>query len=386
MSRALQRIETLEESIVQLEEDLKEKDIKSIAEQVNHLRTSTNINTNVLYILTTWFLQFTQNRHFQKSIKEASEILLNQHSEHFQNSSSQYQNQKLANACSTVVSSSQFWHNTIDVAEVLENQENRIDRLEKITNQTGFIQTEKVQEKLTKIQQSNIEKDGDSSDTQTVNGETFNSGSATEAEIATVEEDEPENITQSFKTLSPDTDTIQTTTMTQGTKSTNKPSIFKTVIKAFWPSIPTSKPLATAPKQGKSRGATAKVSKQDMPKEESSMGEGEVNKTEVAQITSDSKVAHPPTRCDNCRTIPCLNNKQIAKQNLVLEKGPFKHGRMYQVSNLKGNLGDTYVTGVVELHPSQPPIFMHYINGNRQTWAEFTEDIKTLKYKCPQRH
>ena len=262
----------------------------------------------------------------------------------------------------------------------------RIDRLKKNTYQTDFIQTEKVQEKLTKIQQLNIEKGGDPSNTETVDGETFNSGSATEAKIAPVEEDEPANITQSFKTLSLDTNTIHTTTMTQGTKSSNKPSVFKTVIKAFWPSIPTSKPLATAPKQGKSRGATAKVSKQDMPKEESSMGEGEVNKTEVAQITSDSKVAHPPTRCDNCRTIPCLNNKQIAKQNLVLEKGPFKHGRMYQVSNLKGNLGDTYVTGVVELHPSQPPIFMHYINGNRQTWAEFTEDIKTLKYKCPQRH
>ena len=114
-----------------------------------------------------------------------------------------------------------------------------------------------------------------------------------------MEEDEPQNITQSFKTLSPDTDTVHTSTMTHGTKNTNKPSVLNKVIKAFWPSILASQLLATAPRQGEGRGAMAMV-KQDMPKEESSIGESEVNETEAAQITSDSKVAHPPTRCDNC--------------------------------------------------------------------------------------
>ena len=117
------------------------------------------------------------------------------------------------------------------------------------------------------------------------------------------------------------------------------------------------------------------------------MEEGEVNKTEVAQITSESKVAHAPTRCDTCRTIPCLNNKQITKQNLVLEKGPFKHERISQFSRFKGTLGDTPVTGTIRLDPPHYQSFVHYINGEQQTsvinpeWADFSENIKTFKYR-----
>ena len=134
-----------------------------------------------------------------------------------------------------------------------------------------------------------------------------------------------------------------------------------------------------APGNGKSKNRTkdAKVSKKD---------------TESVQIISDGLAAHPLKRCDNCRTHPCLDNQVITTNNLVLEIGPFKNGKTYQKSDFKGILGGKNVTGVVQIHQhNRYTRFMHYINGERQTWevngqkqewAPFSSDISTLIYRC----
>ena len=134
-----------------------------------------------------------------------------------------------------------------------------------------------------------------------------------------------------------------------------------------------------APGNGKSKNRTKdeKVSKKD---------------TESVQIISDGLAAHPLKRCDNCRTHPCLDNQVITTNNLVLEIGPFKNGKTYQKSDFKGILGGKNVTGVVQIHQhNRYTRFMHYINGERQTWevngqkqewAPFSSDISTLIYRC----
>ena len=134
-----------------------------------------------------------------------------------------------------------------------------------------------------------------------------------------------------------------------------------------------------APGNGKSKNRTKdeKVSKKD---------------TESVQIISDGLAAHPLKRCDNCRTHPCLDNQVITTNNLVLEIGPFKNGKTYQKSDFKGILGGKNVTGVVQIHQhNRYTKFMHYIEGERQTWkvdgeekswAPFTNDISTLLYRC----
>ena len=107
---------------------------------------------------------------------------------------------------------------------------------------------------------------------------------------------------------------------------------------------------------------------------------------------TNTEVAQPVAKCDNCRTDPCLDSQVITTKNLVLQEGPFKYGKTYQKSDFKGILRGKNVTGVVQIHKhNRYKRFMHYIEGERQTWnvegeekewAPFTNDISTLLYRC----
>ena len=69
---------------------------------------------------------------------------------------------------------------------------------------------------------------GDSTDIETIDDETFDSSSATDAKITTVEDDKPENITQNWHTPNLFTKTIHTTRVTQDTRDTMKVSALVT--------------------------------------------------------------------------------------------------------------------------------------------------------------
>ena len=141
-------------------------------------------------------------------------------------------------------------------------------------------------------------------------------------------------------------------------------------------------PTGAAPRKKESRVG---------PKNKTSTEISEV-KTEIVQVTSESTPAQPVAKCDNCRTIPCLDNQFITPKNLVLEKESLKDVKKFQISDFKGSLGGKTVTGMIQIHHNKPhPRFRHYINGVRQTWdingekqewATFTSDITTLKYRC----
>ena len=119
---------------------------------------------------------------------------------------------------------------------------------------------------------------------------------------------------------------------------------------------------------------------------------GAVPNKKKSKDKTSTEVAQPVTKCDNCRTHPCLDNQVITTNNIVLEEGPFKYGKTYQKSDFKGILGGKTVTGVVQIHQhNRYTRFMHYVNGERQTWevngekqewAPFTSDISTLIYRC----
>ena len=121
-----------------------------------------------------------------------------------------------------------------------------------------------------------------------------------------------------------------------------------------------------------------------VPKKKESKGEPK-NKTSI-------EVSEPLAKCDNCRTIPCLDNQFITPKNLVIGKDSLQFGKKVQISDFKGSLGGKTVTGMIQIDHNNPhPRFRHYINGARQTWdingekqewAIFTSDITTLKYRC----
>ena len=104
-------------------------------------------------------------------------------------------------------------------------------------------------------------------------------------------------------------------------ESVNKYSLLNKIVNAISKSrsslvaSPPDKPPGVAPGKKKSRVG---------PKDKTST-EGSEAETEIVQIMSDSMSAHPVTRCDNCRTNPCLDNQFITPKNLVFEKG---HSRM----------------------------------------------------------
>ena len=126
-----------------------------------------------------------------------------------------------------------------------------------------------------------------------VNSKAFSSTDTAEDEMLLVKEEQPRRVIWSLK-------------------SHNNYSVLDKVMNVLNKG---SFPTGAAPKKKESKVG---------PKDKTSTEVSEVE-TEIVQGTSDSTPAQPLTRCNNCRTNPCLDNQFITPKNLVFEKG---HSRM----------------------------------------------------------
>ena len=220
---------------------------------------------------------------------------------------------------------------------------------------------------------------------ETVDEETVDPGSVTNAKITEAKDDK---LTQNWRTLDLATETTQTmldegTSVTQGSPDTMKVSTLKTVFNVFRPKFSNSQFLATAPvrphggnNHNRPKNDNHGNRTEEKPNVISNTKEDRMNKTEVTLVPKDNKVEDPPPRCKNWRNNSCLIGKKTHKTHCTWQ------WVMYQFSRLKAALNSTPVRGVIDLDPFVPPSFIHYINGDRQLWAKFTDNNTTFRYSC----